>query len=200
MEEVTRKTPPSGFAFNVGNAFCMRCKWALQLTAQHWEPSTATTCLGTPTDLVPLVFGAGINITEFCEFSISLECSELELRIVTAGSTHSIRDYDIKTAQAVDCILHQSIAVTLNPHILGSLADLELNSKVKKQQYRLNDGGLHVMLLPDLLCNFIGAVFTCIIIDGDIAAFLCEFFCYEGTQSSAIAQDPASATGLCDSR
>lgn len=35
MEDVNRKRPPSGLAFNVGSAFRSRCRFALQFTAQH---------------------------------------------------------------------------------------------------------------------------------------------------------------------
>ena len=34
-EEVIRKTPPSALALNVGRAFRIMCRFALQLTAQH---------------------------------------------------------------------------------------------------------------------------------------------------------------------
>jgi len=35
IEFVTKNTPPSAFALNVGRTFLKRCKLALQLTAQH---------------------------------------------------------------------------------------------------------------------------------------------------------------------
>jgi hypothetical protein len=39
-EEVTRTTPPSGFAVNVGSADCSRNKVAFVLTAQHLSHSS----------------------------------------------------------------------------------------------------------------------------------------------------------------
>lgn len=35
IDEVSKKTPPSALAFNVGKALRRMCKFALQLTAQH---------------------------------------------------------------------------------------------------------------------------------------------------------------------
>lgn len=36
MEEVIRKTPPSGLSLNVGAALRRRWRWDLVLMAQHW--------------------------------------------------------------------------------------------------------------------------------------------------------------------
>ena len=64
MDEVTRNTPPSALALNVGSAFRRRCRLALQFTAQFWASSQLLSLreIYLWYYLVPFCFVEGIQI------------------------------------------------------------------------------------------------------------------------------------------
>ena len=76
-EEVSKKTPPSELAFNVGKAFRRRCRLALQLTAQHWNSSQRYPARRALLQyLIPFSFTESVKVTEFREFSPALCMSD----------------------------------------------------------------------------------------------------------------------------
>lgn len=79
MEDVTRSTPPSELALNVGRAFRRRCRLALQFTAQFFKGSQQPfpEYIYTTEYLVPFRLIEGVQIAESgAVFSPSLKVSE----------------------------------------------------------------------------------------------------------------------------
>ena len=122
MDEVNKKTPPSGLAVKVGSAFRNRCKFPLQLTAQHLtisQPGSRTKLSSDGEPCPTLLLKEHRGCQKWTSWSNPIKSSLRDCGLRLDCPTDCIGNEDIETSQPIDTLLHRVFAVGQYTLILG---------------------------------------------------------------------------------
>lgn len=189
IDEVSRKTPPSGLALKVGSALRNRCRLPLQFTAQHLTTGQGSSFESEALERQPtLSQSSSDKASRLANVDILVQPYGLVLsdgRLRLDCETDRIGNQDIETPQAVDSLLHRVLAFGQYTLILGRLRQLLARCIGGWCRYSFHEDGLAVVSVANLLGDLLGPIFARIVVDGDIAAFSSKLLRQQGTEASA---------------